>query len=87
MRGRQMLQKLGDHIAECRRRASECEALAKDGLDEAVAAQYRDMAKHWTRVADSYEFNVALERFLHDTHKTGWPFQLENIPKLPPYDD
>jgi hypothetical protein len=29
-----MLQKLGDHIAECRRRAAECDALAADGSDE-----------------------------------------------------
>ena len=82
-----MLQKLGDHIAECRRRASECEVLAESGLEEAVAAQYRAMAKHWTRVADSYEFNVHLERFLQDTYKRGWPFQLENLPKPPNYDD
>jgi len=82
-----MLQKLGDHIAECRRRASECEALAADGLDKEVAAQYRAMAAHWTRLADSYEFNVTLERFLHDTHKGGWPFQLEDIPKPPRYED
>lgn len=81
-----MLQKLGDHIAECRRRASECEALAKDGLDEAVAAQYRAMAQHWARLADSYEFNLALESLLMDIHKEGWPFQLENLPK-PPHED
>jgi hypothetical protein len=82
-----MLQKLGDHIAECRRRASECEALAKDGLDEAVAAQYQAMARHWTRLADSYEFNVTLERFLHDMHKAGRPFHVEDLPKPPAYDD
>ena len=82
-----MLQKLGDHIAECRRRASECEALANDYMDEAVAAQYRAMAQHWTRLADTYEFNVMLELFLHDMHKAGQPFNLENIPKPPSYDD
>jgi hypothetical protein len=82
-----MLQKLGEHISECRPRASECEALAKDGLDEVVASQYRSMARHWTRVADSYEFNVQLERFLQDTYKRGWPFQLENLPKPPNYED
>lgn len=82
-----MLQKLGEHIAECRRRASECEAFAKDALDETVAAQYRAMAQHWTRLADSYEFNVALESFLKDIHKEGWPFQLENFPKPPRYED
>jgi hypothetical protein len=82
-----MLQKLGDHIAECRRRASECEDLAKDGLDQAVADQYRAMAKHWTRLADSYEFNVTLERFLHDMHEAGRPFHVEDIPKPPSYDD
>ena len=82
-----MLQKLGDHLAECRRRASECEALAKDGLDKAVAAEYRAMAKHWTRLADSYEFNVTLERFLHDMHEAGRPFHVEDIPKPPSHDD
>ena len=60
---------------ECRRRAAECEALADSGVDEAAAAQFRAMAKHWTRVADSYGFNVHLERFLQDTYKRGWPFQ------------
>jgi hypothetical protein len=82
-----MLQKLGDHIAECRRRAAECQALADSGVDEAAANQYLEMARHWTRVADSYEFNVQLERFLQDTYKRGWPFQLDNLPKPPNYDD
>jgi hypothetical protein len=75
-----MLQKLGDHIAECRRRAAECDALAADG---SVAAQYCEMAKHWTRLADTYEFNLTLERFLHDMHKAGRPFHVEDIPKPP----
>jgi hypothetical protein len=56
-------------------------------LDQAVADQYRAMAKHWTRLADSYEFNVTLERFLHDMHEAGRPFHIEDIPKPPSYDD
>jgi hypothetical protein len=78
-----MLQKLGDHIAACKLRAAECEALAKDAQDEVVRAHYLEMAKHWERLAVSYEFNVSLERFLQDVYKKGWPFQLENLPKLP----
>jgi hypothetical protein len=43
--------------------------------------------EHWTRLADSYEFNVTLERFLHDMHEAGRPFHVETIPKPPSYDD
>jgi hypothetical protein len=82
-----MLQKLGDHITVCKLRAAECEALAKDAQDEAMSAQYLEMAKHWNRLAVSYEFNVSLERFLQDVYKKGWPFQLKNLPQLPPRDE
>lgn len=82
-----MLQKLGDHIAECHLKAAECEAKARDAQDEAISAQYLAMAKHWSRLAKSYEFNETLERFLHDIYKNGWPFQLERLPKPPQHDD
>jgi hypothetical protein len=81
-----MLQQLGDYIALCKLRAAECEAAAMGAQDEAVRSQYLEMAKHWYRLAASYEFNVGLERFLQDIHKNGWPFQLEKIP-LPPSHD
>jgi hypothetical protein len=45
------------------------------------------MAKHWNRLAVSYEFNVSLEGFLQDIYKKGWPFQLENLPTLTPEDE
>jgi hypothetical protein len=45
------------------------------------------MAKHWTRLADTYQFNLMLERFLHAMHKAGRPFHVEDIPKPPVYDD
>jgi hypothetical protein len=82
-----MLQKLGDHIAVCKLRAAECEALAKDAQDETIRDQYLEMAKHWNRLAVSYEFNVSLEGFLQDIYKKGWPFQLENLPTLTPEDE
>jgi hypothetical protein len=82
-----MLQKLGDHISLCRSRAEECEAYARDAKDDAVREQYLEMARHWTRLANSYEFNLTLERFLMDTYKKGWPFQTEKLPQPPEYDD
>jgi len=56
-----MLQKLGDHISLCRARAEECEAHARDVVDETVREQYLEMARHWTRLANSYEYNLTLE--------------------------
>jgi hypothetical protein len=45
------------------------------------------MARHWTRLANSYEYNVTLERFLINTYKKGWPFQTEKLPEPPEYDE
>jgi hypothetical protein len=81
-----MLQKLGDHISLCRARAEECEAHARDVVDETVREQYLEMARHWTRLANSYEYNLTLERFLIDAYKKGWPFQTDTLPKPPEYD-
>jgi hypothetical protein len=80
-----MLQKLGDYISLCRARAEECEAYARDIVDEAVREQYVEMARHWTRLANSYEYNLTLERFLMGTYKKGWPFQTEKLPQPPEY--
>jgi hypothetical protein len=82
-----MLQKLGDHISLCRARAEECEASAREANDEEIREQYLEMARHWTRLANSYEYNLTLERFLIDAHKKGWPFQTEKLPQPPEYDD
>jgi len=80
-----MLQKLGDHTSLCRARAEECEAYARDIVDEAVREQYVEMARHWPRLANSYEYNLTLERFLMETYKKGWPFQTEKLPQPPEY--
>jgi hypothetical protein len=42
------------------------------------------MAKRWSDLAKSYEFAEVLERFLVDTHKNGWPFNVEGLPKPAP---
>ena len=78
---------MGDHISLCRARAEECEAYARDIVDEAVREQYLEMAGHWTRLANSYEYNLTLERFLVDTYKKGWPFQTEKLPEPPGFND
>jgi hypothetical protein len=54
-------------------------------VDEAVRDQYVEMARHWTRLANSYEYNLTLERFLMETYKKGWPFQTEKLPQPPEY--
>jgi hypothetical protein len=54
-------------------------------MDEAVREQYVEMARHWTRLANSYEYNLTLERFLMETYKKGWPFQTEKLPQPPEY--
>lgn len=81
-----MLQKLGDHISLCRARAEECEANAREATDAEVREQYLEMARHWTRLAHSYEYNLTLERFLIDAHKKGWPLQIDSLPKPPEYE-
>ena len=44
------------------------------------------MAEDWSHLAKSYEFVESLERFLLDIHKSGWPIDVERLPK-PPFDD
>jgi hypothetical protein len=82
-----MLQKLGITYRFCRARAEECEAYARDLVDVTAKEQYLEMARHWTRLANSYEYNVTLERFLINTYKKGWPFQTEKLPEPPEYDE
>lgn len=78
-----MLQKLGDHIAGCRERAAECYSRANETKDAAIRPDYLDMADRWNHLADAYVFVETLERFLVDTHKNGWPFNVEKIPTPP----
>ena len=50
--------------------------------DGAVREEYLEVARHWTRLAKSYEYNLTLQRFLMDTYKKGWP-----LPQPTEYDD
>jgi hypothetical protein len=78
-----MLQKLGDHIADARRRAAECEEAAHNAVDEESRANYAQMGKAWARVAKAYEFVASLERFLLDAHKSGAAARVEELLKFP----
>jgi hypothetical protein len=44
-----------------------------------------DNASKVDRLANSYEYNLTLERFLMETYKKGWPFQTEKLPQPPEY--
>ena len=61
-----MLQKLGDHIEACLKRAAIAEQRASDVTDPALKADYLALARQWTHLARSYEFSESLERFLLD---------------------
>jgi hypothetical protein len=69
-----MLQKLGDHIANCLKRAEEAERGADSAETPLAREQFAEMAKHWRRIAASYEFLESMERFLIDSHneRTMW---------------
>jgi hypothetical protein len=64
-----MLQKLGDHIADCLERASAAEQRGKETADPALRADNERMAASWRHLARSYEFVESLERFLLDTQR------------------
>jgi hypothetical protein len=64
-----MLQKLGDHIEACLKRAAIAEQRAADVTDPALKADYLALAAQWTHLARSYEFSESLERFLLDSQK------------------
>lgn len=78
-----MLRKLADHIASCREFAAKCESEAADAEDEDARQQRIEMAKHWRRLAQNYEYLESLERFLLDVQNKGRPFKIEDFP-LPP---
>ena len=64
-----MLQKLGDHIEACLKRAAIAERRAADVTDPDLKADYLALASQWTHLARSYEFSESLERFLLDSQK------------------
>lgn len=83
-----MLQKLGDHIANCFARAVEAERPAAEASNEAIRVGYETMARSWRHLAGSYQFVESLERFLLDAAKakvapSGPPTE-RDVPIFPP---
>jgi hypothetical protein len=64
-----VLQRLGDHIEACLKRASDAERRAVEVADPDLKADYLALAAQWTHLARSYEFAESLERFLLDSQK------------------
>jgi hypothetical protein len=64
-----MLQKLGDHIANCLAQATVAERRASETSDETLRGDYERLAKTWRHLANSYLFVESLERFLLDADK------------------
>jgi hypothetical protein len=81
-----MLQKLGDHIANCLVRADECKQAAALESDARVRSQLLDLETQWRHVAKSYEFIQSLETFLIDAQKRTLPYEVEKLPKATPDD-
>jgi hypothetical protein len=79
-----MLQKLGDHISACLRRAEQCRVAALTVSDPGVQSQLRDLEKQWRHVASTYEFVASLERFLLDQQRHTLPIEVEGLPKDAP---
>ena len=72
-----MLQKLGDHIEACRKRAAECEAASKSATNPAERKNLEDLSVRWELVA-------SLERFLVDQQCQTFPSDVEKLPKNGP---
>jgi hypothetical protein len=64
--GHAMLQKLGDHIKNCRVRGDDAERRGIELSDLEAKAESERMAKAWRHLARSYEFIESLEHFLLD---------------------
>ena len=80
-----MLQRLGDHISACLKRANQCREAAASETDEHSRRQLLDLEQQWQHVAKSYEFIESLERFLMDQHNNTLPREVEKLPKdFPP---
>ena len=65
-----MLQKLGEHIADCLGRAADAERRATLTSDETIRVDNEKMARSWRLLASSYQFAESLERFLLDAGKS-----------------
>jgi hypothetical protein len=78
-----VLQKLGDHIANCHERADEADRRGSEQSDLEIKAESERMANAWRHLARSYEFVESLERFLLDgrTVKNALPLALPRCPR------
>ncbi len=61
-----MLRNLPEHIRACLHEAAECRERAARYDSEEFKQPYLDMERRWMRLAQSYEFMEALDRFLAD---------------------
>jgi hypothetical protein len=66
-----MLQKLGDHIANCLALAADAEQRAAEAPTEALRVDYERLSKTWRTLANSYQFAQSLECFLLEANKAG----------------
>lgn len=64
-----MLQKLGDHIADCLARADDDERHAAEAPTEALRINHERTANTWRHLAGSYQFVRSLESYLLDNDK------------------
>jgi len=78
-----MLQKLADHIAAAKAMAAAAEERAQHATSAFDRNDELERAKAWRHVVSSYEFVLALERFLIDAHHKGWPVRVDELPQPP----
>jgi hypothetical protein len=82
-----VLEKVGEQIAECLRRAAEAEARAEATNDVKSKAEYQRIARTWRVLASSYEFQGSLGRFISvnkDRQRTLSSIPANNRQTLPP---
>jgi hypothetical protein len=80
-----MLQRLGQYISACLRRADECRQAAAAENDQRIRSQLLHLERQWQHAAKSYEFIETLEQFLLDQHNNSLPPEVEMLPKdFPP---
>ena len=66
-----MLQKLDDHIRECRERAARCAERARKQRNKRMRDELFRLEAMWLHLATSHEFAQKLEAFLLDGDKHG----------------
>jgi hypothetical protein len=76
-----MLQKLGRYVAEALDHAAAAEERAATETDTLLRSDYRNLATHWRRVAQCYEFIDSVDRFLLESQRYA---QGEQTPELTP---